>query len=363
MEKVEKSTGLIAARPQALPGGDAAATTVPGRGELEPNRPRARRRKKFQVLDAIEKPMEWLIRLAGWSSIIGVVAIFLFIFREAAPKVPKLDWIHFFTSPRWIPNPGGDNDPSFGALALILGSFITTFIALLIAVPVGLGAAVYISEFAKGKVKETLKIIIELLAAIPSIVWGFIGLMVLGPVIKDIFSAEPGSLWGETMVMLRLARAETGAAQGTNLLTGGIILALMSVPLIVSLSEDALRAVPDSFREAALALGANPWETVRRVLFPAARNGLLASCMLGMGRAIGETMAVLLATGHNNRIPEVLTDPVRTMTATIAAEMGETVHGSDHYQVLFILGIVLFVITCSINVIADLIVKGVKRAH
>lgn len=326
-------------------------------------RPGGPPRKRFQFLDAFEKPIEWLIRLSGWSSIIGVVAIFIFIFREAAPMVPNLDWVHFFTSPRWIPNPGGDNEPSFGALALIVGTFTTTFIALIIAVPVGLGAAVYISEFAKGKVKETLKVIIELLAAIPSIVWGFIGLMVLGPVIKDIFTAEPDSWWGKTMVMLRLASVETGAAQGTNLLTGGIILALMSVPLIVSLSEDALRAVPDNFREAALALGANPWETVRRVLFPAARNGLLASCMLGMGRAIGETMAVLLATGHNNRIPEVLTDPVRTMTATIAAEMGETVHGSEHYQVLFILGIVLFVITCSINVISDLIVKGVRKAH
>ncbi len=320
-------------------------------------------RKKFRLLDLLEKPIEWLIRVCGWSSIIAIVAIFLFIFKEAAPMVPRLDWIHFFTSPRWIPNPGTGNAPSFGALALLAGTFTTTFIALIIAVPVGLGAAVYISEFAQGKVKETLKVVIELLAAIPSIVWGFIGLMVLGPIVKAIFTAAPGSTWGHLMVAFHLASAETGAAQGTNMLTGGIILALMSVPVIVSLSEDALRAVPDSFREAALALGANPWETVTRVLFPAARNGLLAACMLGMGRAVGETMAVLLATGHNNRIPTVLTDPVRTMTATIAAEMGETVQGSDHYRVLFILGIVLFVITCSINVASDLIVKGVKKAN
>ena len=246
---------------------------------------------------------------------------------------------------------------------MLVGTFTTTFVALVIAVPVGLGAAVYISEFARGKVKETLKVVIELLAAIPSIVWGFIGLMVLGPIVKAVFTAAPGSWWGHVMVVCHLASAETGASQGTNLLTGGIILALMSVPVIVSLSEDALRAVPDSFREAALALGANPWETVTRVLFPAARNGLLAACMLGMGRAIGETMAVLLATGHNNRIPTGLTDPVRTITATIAAEMGETAHGDPHYQVLFILGIVLFVITCAINVASDLIVKGVKKAN
>ncbi|MEW6160150.1 MAG: phosphate ABC transporter permease subunit PstC [Verrucomicrobiota bacterium] len=307
--------------------------------------------------------MEWFIRLCGWSSIIGIIAIFLFIFKEALPMIPKLDWGHFFTSPRWIPNPAPGNPASFGALALLVGTFTTTFIALILAVPIGLGAAVYVSEFATGKVKETLKIVIELLAAIPSIVWGFIGLMVLGPIIKSIFSAAPGSWWGHVMVTLHLASSESGAAQGTNLLTGGIILALMSVPLVVSLSEDALRAVPDSYREAALALGANTWETVRRVLFPAARNGLLAACMLGMGRAIGETMAVLLATGHSNRIPEALTDPVRTITATIAAEMGETVHGDEHYRVLFILGIVLFIITCGINVAADLIVKGVKKAN
>ena len=323
----------------------------------------AQPRKTFRPLDLLEKPIEWLIYLCGWSSIIGIIAIFAFILKEAAPEVPRLDWVHFFTSPRWIPNPAPGNEPSFGALALLVGTFTTTFIALLLAVPVGLGAAVYISEFARGKVKETLKVIIELLAAIPSIVWGFIGLMVLGPIVKGIFTASPGSLWGHVMVACHLASAETGASQGTNMLTGGIILALMSVPVIVSLSEDALRAVPDSFREAALALGANPWETVTRVLFPAARNGLLAACMLGMGRAIGETMAVLLATGHNNRIPAVLTDPVRTMTATIAAEMGETVQGEPHYRVLFILGIVLFVITCAINVASDLIVKGVKKSN
>jgi ABC-type phosphate transport system permease subunit len=391
-------------------------------------------RRKFSFLDAIEKPFEWLIRICGWSSIIGIIAIFLFIFKEAWPMIPKLDWWTFFTSSRWIPNPAPGNPASFGALGLIVGTLSVTGISLLIAVPVGLGAAVYISEFAKGKTKETLKVIIELLAAIPSIVWGFIGLMVLGPLLKDMFTAPIQPVWGiivrlllailatmaiamignrmiwknlrgfsrataatilptvaffvafigfgyiastsdpfvqttlsgfwsQTMMTLHFASAPTGAAQGTNLLTGGIILALMSVPVIVSLAEDALRAVPDSFREASLALGANPWETVRRVLFPAARNGLLAACLLGMGRAVGETMAVLLASGHSNRIPESMTDPVRTMTATIAAEMGEAVHGSEHYQMLFILGIVLFVVTCAINVASDLIVKGVKKAN
>jgi len=399
-----------------------------------PETPANSRRRKFSFFDSIEKPTEWIIRLCGWSSIIGIAAIFIFILKEAAPMVLKLDWVHFFTSSRWIPNPAPGNEASFGALALIVGTFVTTFIALILAVPVGLGAAVYVSEFATGKVRETLKVVIELLAAIPSIVWGFIGLIVLGPIIQSIFAAPIGltlgrvelvlldvmaagilawllalalpksldstirrsvvfglpavlgivgyfvfrkmvpnldefiegpmsDIWGKIMVTCHLASADTGAPQGINLLTGGIILALMSVPVIVSLSEDALRAVPDSFREAALALGANPWETVRRVLFPAARNGLLAACLLGMGRAVGETMAVLLSTGNSNRIPLALTDPVRTMTATIAAEMGETVHGDPHYCVLFILGIVLFVISSSINVASDLIIKGVKKGN
>lgn len=335
--------------------------------EAAPNPARAgvsgKRRRALNFFDIVEKPTEFIIRLCGWSSIIGLGAIFLFIFREAAPMVPKLDWVYFFTSPRWIPNPGEGNQPAFGALALIVGTLSTTLICLVIAVPVGLGAAVYISEFAKGKVKETLKIVIELLAAIPSIVWGFIGLMVLGPIVQWLFAAEPGSAWDKIMLTLHLASREGGATQGTNLLTAGAILSLMSVPVIVSIGEDALRAVPDSFREAALALGANPWETVTRVLFPAARNGLLAACLLGLGRAIGETMAVLLATGHNLNIPHALTDPVRTMTAAIAAEMGEAVHGGAHYRMLFMLGVVLFVITCSLNLASDMIVKGIRKSN
>ena len=320
-------------------------------------------RRSFRFLDAIEKPIEWLIRVCGWSSIIGIAAIFFFIFKEAFPIVGKLDWVEFFTSSRWIPAPGAGNPAHFGALGLLVGTFAVTFIALIISVPLGLGAAVYISEFSKGKTKETLKVVIELLAAIPSIVWGFIGLMVIGPFLQSIFTADAHSWWGRTMMFLHLASHETGAAQPTNLLTGGIILALMSVPIIVSLAEDALRAVPDSYREASLALGANTWESVRRVLFPAARNGLLAACLLGMGRAIGETMAVLLATGHSNRIPEALTDPVRTMTATIAAEMGEAPQHSDHYCMLFVLGIVLLLITCAINVVSDIIIKGVRKGQ
>jgi phosphate transport system permease protein len=198
---------------------------------------------------------------------------------------------------------------------------------------------VYISEFCAGKPKEALKILIELLAAIPSIVWGFIGYMVLGPIIIQL----------------------TGAPVGVNLLNGGVILALMSVPIIVSVGEDALKAVPDSYREAALSLGASRWEVVYRVLFPAAKNGLLAAVLLGVGRAIGETMAVLMCTGHAVQIPHSLLDPVRTLTATIASELGESVAGDTHYRVLFVIGLLLFAITLAVNLIADLIVKGIRN--
>ena len=227
--------------------------------------------------------------------------------------------------------------PQYGTLALLVGTLSVTALAMALAVPLGLGAAVYISEFCSGKVKETLKILIELLAAIPSIVWGFVGYMVLGPVIIGL----------------------TGAPVGVNLLNGGIILALMSVPIIVSVGEDALKAVPDSYREAALSLGASRWEIVYRVLFPAASNGLLAAVLLGVGRAIGETMAVLMCTGHAVQIPHSLLDPVRTLTATIASELGESVAGGMHYRVLFVIGLVLFAITFVVNLTADLVVKGI----
>jgi phosphate transport system permease protein len=171
------------------------------------------------------------------------------------------------------------------------------------------------------------------------VVWGFIGLSVMNPIIQSVFHVPVG----------------------LNVLNGAILLALMSVPIMVSIGEDSLKAVPDSYREAALALGATRWQLIYRVLLPAAKNGLLAAVLLGVGRAVGETMAVLMATGHAVNIPKSVFDPVRTLTATIAAELGEASSGSDHYQVLFIIGILLFSITFVVNLTADLIVKGIRK--
>jgi phosphate transport system permease protein len=221
---------------------------------------------------------------------------------------------------------------------LIAGTASVTVLAMLIAVPFGIGAAIFTSEFCGPRLKETLKITIELLAAIPSVVWGFIGLTVMNPLIINLFHTPIG----------------------LNVLNGGLILALMSVPIIVSIGEDALKAVPDSYREAALALGVTRWQLVHRVLLPAAKNGLLAAVLLGIGRAVGETMAVLMATGHAVKIPTSLMDSVRTLTATIAAELGEAAVHSDHYQVLFIIGVLLFSITFVVNLAADLIVRGIR---
>jgi phosphate transport system permease protein len=273
------------------------------------------------------------------SAIIFVIAIFFFVFREALPALfsSNFSLSEFLFSTKWYPT--SEVDVRYGTFALTVGSFAVTILAMVIAVPFGLGAAIYISEFCGQKQKETLKIVIELLAAIPSVVWGFIGLTVMSKVIVTV----------------------TGAPVGVNLLNGGIILALMSVPIIVSIGEDALKAVPDSFREASLAMGTTKWQMIRRVLLPAAKNGLLAAVLLGVGRAVGETMAVLMATGHAVHIPGSLVDSIRTLTANVAAELGEAPAGSDHYRILFLTGVLLFIITFAVNLTADFVIRGVRR--
>jgi phosphate transport system permease protein len=286
-----------------------------------------------------ERALTVFIYLCGLSAILFVLSIFLFVFKEAAPVLfgGKFSLGQFLFSQEWYPT--SEVNKRYGVLAMIAGTFSVTALSMVIAVPFGLGAAIYVSEFCGPKVRETLKIIIELLAAIPSVVWGFIGLTVMSKLIVQY----------------------TGAPVGVNILNGGIILALMSVPIIVSIGEDALKAVPDSYREAGLALGATRWQLVRRVLLPAAKPGLLAAVLLGGGRGVGETMAVLMATGHAVHIPHGILDSVRTLTANIAAELGEAPAGSDHYRVLFLTGVLLFSLTFLVNLAADLVVRGIKR--
>jgi phosphate transport system permease protein len=288
-----------------------------------------------------ERVLVGIIHVSGVSAIVFVLAIFLFVFREAAPLLfsARFSLFEFLFSTAWYPTSA--SNVRYGTLALTVGSFAVTGVAMAIAVPFGLGAAIFLSEFCGRRTRESLKVVIELLSAIPSVVWGFVGLTVMSRLIVDF----------------------TGAPVGVNILNGGIILALMSVPVIVSIGEDALKAVPDSFREAALALGCTRWQLVYRVLLPAARHGLLAAVLLGVGRAVGETMAVLMATGHAAQIPHGLLDSVRTLTANIAAELGEAPAGSDHYRVLFLTGLLLFCITFVVNLTADLVVRGRRRGE
>lgn len=279
-----------------------------------------------------------VIFVGGISAVVFVIAIFVFIAREGLGfALLELDKAEFFTSPAWRPT--SEPEPQFGALALIAGTASVTGFAMLVAVPFSLGAAIYIGEFATGRTREILKVLVELLAAIPSVVWGFIGLTILNPLIIDLFNVPVG----------------------LTVLNAGLILGLMAAPIMTTIAEDALKAVPDSYREAAEAMGATRWQVIRQVVLPSAKNGLVAAVLLGVGRGFGETMAVLMASGHSINMPTSPFDSVRALTATIAAELGETAHGSEHYRALFTLGILLFLVTFVINLLADVLVRKGSR--
>ena len=286
----------------------------------------------------IDKAVQGLVFVGGISAIIFIIGIFVFITVEGFSfLVGRFDFMEFFTTPWWEPT--DEDEPSYGILALIAGTASVTGLAMIVAIPFSLGAAIFVGEFATGKTREFLKVLVELLAAIPSVVWGFIGLSIMNPLIIEWFDVPVG----------------------LNVLNAGIILGLMAAPIMTSIAEDALKAVPDRYREAAEALGATRWQVIYKVVLPAAKNGLLGAVLLGVGRGFGETMAVLMATGHAINIPGSVFDSVRALTATIAAELGETAQGSDHYGALFTIGISLFIITFIINLSADLIVKGIKK--
>lgn len=292
-------------------------------------------RQKKSTKPKSEKIIEFIIKAGGYSSIVLIAAILFFILKESFPfLVHRFDFSEFFFSTNW--NPASVSKISYGVLALFVGTLAVTVISMLIAVPLGLATAFYISEFCHPKTREIYKILIEFLAAIPSVVWGFVAIMMINPLIINVFHVPIG----------------------LNVLNASIILALMSLPLIVSVGEDALRAVPETYREAAEAMGATKWEVATRVLLPAAKNGLMAAALLGVGRALGETMAVLMATGHSIQIPTSLFDPARTLTATIAAELGESPKGGEHYQALFAIGLLLFILSFVVNLTADYLIRG-----
>ena len=254
----------------------------------------------------------------------------------AGVKILRSDRItpaDFFGGRQWIPT--ATPAPQFGVLPLILGTLLVSFVAILIALPLGLGVAIYLSELAGERMRKVLKPTIELLAGIPSVVYGFFGLVVLVPLIQKTF----------------------GLPVGETALAGSLILAVMALPTIITVAEDAMRGTPRAMREASLALGATHWQTIYRVVIPYAGSGISAAVVLGIGRAIGETMAVLMVTGNAAVMPRSLFEPVRTIPATIAAELGEAPAGGAHYQSLFMLGCILFIITMVISVTAEMISK------
>lgn len=294
----------------------------------------------------MEKSLNWgefvitrLVRASGYSAIIFVALIFFFLVREGLPTFGEVEFSSL-TNIRWYPI-----EDRFGILPLITGSLIVTIGATLIAVPFGIGTAIYISEIAPRWTREILKPLVELLAGLPSVVLGFLGILVLSPYLR-VFLDLP---------------------TGLTAFTGSILLGGIAIPTVVSVAEDALDAVPRAYREGAWALGATRWQTIWRVTLPAARSGVLTAIMLGIGRAIGETMAVMMVTGNAPVLATALTSlfsPVRTMTATIAAEMGEVASGSTHYHVLFFIGMVLFLISLGVNIAASSVVfRAKKRAE
>ena len=277
-----------------------------------------------------------LIKISGYSAIIFVGVIFLFLMGEGLPAIIEIPLGNLFGS-RWYPI-----EEYFGIIPLFGGSLIVTIAAAIFAIPIGIGTAIFIAEVSPRWARDVLKPLVEMLGGLPSVVLGFLGILILSPYLRRLLDLPTG----------------------LTALAGGILLGGISIPTIVSVAEDALDAVPRSYRDAALALGATRWQTIWRVTLPAARSGVLTAVMLGIGRTIGETMTVMMVTGNAPVLPfnlGAIFHPVRTMTATIAAEMGEVASGRTHYHVLFLIGIVLFLISLGINVTASAVVFRIKN--
>lgn len=269
--------------------------------------------------------------MASHSTVLVLLGIFLMLLINGVFAFKDIDLIEFFTSTNW--SPSSYDKPEYGILSMVVSSVMITAMAMVIAVPIGIGAAAYLAEFAPKRIARILKMTIEMLAAVPSVTIGFLGIVLVGPFLAKVF----------------------GTSNGLNAFNGAILLAVMALPTIVSISEDAIYAVPNAYKEASYSLGANRWETLVKVVIPASSSGILASIMLGMGRVIGETMAVLMAAGNAIAMPASIFSPVQPITATIAIEMGEVPYNTTHYYSLFVLGIILFLITLGINIASDVI--------
>ncbi|MGE5578000.1 MAG: phosphate ABC transporter permease subunit PstC [Syntrophothermus sp.] len=287
-----------------------------------------------------EKIIEGMLLLSALAAIIVVLLISAFIFKEGAPVLAKVGVRDFILGQKWAPTEG-----AFGILPMIVGSLLVTFGALILGVPLGIACAIFLAEIAPPRVARLVRPVIELLAGIPSVVYGFFGLVVLVPLIRDYLGGA-----------------------GFSILAGSVILAVMILPTVINISEDAIRAVPKEYKEGSLALGTTHGQTIGSVILPAARSGIIAAVVLGMGRAIGETMAVIMVTGNATRLPgadlpngllkplQMLLEPVRTLTSNVALEMGYA--SGEHTQALFATGIVLFVMIMLLSILAGWAARG-----
>ncbi len=294
--------------------------------------------KKHSVKKINDTVFYIIVTLASVSSVFILSGIIISIFSQGLKLFKGYNFLYFITGLNWYPV---YDPPEFGIFPIITGSLLITALTIIISLPFSLGTAVYISEIAKPQEKEILKPVIELLASIPSVIYGLFGMAVAAPLIQKIFNLK----------------------SGFNAFTASIILGIMIIPIISSISEDAINAVPRNLREASYALGATRWETIIKVVLPAARSGIITSIILGIGRAIGETMVVLMVAGNSAVIPKSIFDSVRPMTSTLASEMGETPVGSEHYYALFAIAAVLFIITLILNFIIELIRESLKKRH
>jgi len=270
-----------------------------------------------------EKLIELALLVLAFSAVSILVVITLFIFKEGTPIMFKYGFKNFLLGTDWYPT-----EQSFGLLSMIIGSIMVTIGSLFIGIPFGLACAIFLTEFSTKRIRQIIKPIIELLAGIPSVVYGFMGVIILVPFIRERFGGP-----------------------GFSVLAASIILGIMILPTIISISIDSLQAVPRSYREGSIALGATKWQTTKMVTLPAAKSGIIASIILGMGRAIGETMATIMIAGNAVMIPHSILDPVRTLTSNIALEMGYA--SGEHRQALFATGVILFIIIMILNTIAN----------
>lgn len=278
-----------------------------------------------------------LFIFAAFLSVVVLVGIFGMLLLNGIRTFKEVNLGNFLFSDNW--NPAAYGKASYGILSMLASTFLVTIGAMAIAIPLGIGTAAFMSEIASPRLESFMKPIIEILAAVPSVAIGFLGIVLVGPLLAKVF----------------------GLSNGLNALNGSILLAVMALPTIITVAEDAIKAVPNEYKEGSYSLGANKWVTMTRITIPSATSGIIAAIMLGMGRAIGETMTVLMATGNALSMPTGFFSSIRPMTATIAIELGEVPYGTTHYYSLFAIGLVLFLITLAINLFAERIAASYRK--